>query len=117
MNNTVDPKQAAGEKKCPMHLLPTVFLRGVARVLGGGARKYGEWNWRSKKSKGVKAQTYIAAIRRHLSEWQDGIDADAESGEHPLDHIAATCAVLRDAEACGKLIDDRPKVLLAEDRD
>ena len=102
-----DPKKEAVAKKEPMHLLPTVFLRRTATVLGLGAKKYGEYNWRI--SDGVDANTYIAAIRRHIAQYSDGEDVDKESGVSHLAHIAATCAVLLDAEQHGKLVDNRYK--------
>ena len=69
-----DPKRDAGMKKAPLHLLPTVALRVLAAVLGLGAKKYGEWNWR--ESEGVRVSTYKGAIMRHLfsvceGEWTD----------------------------------------------
>jgi len=104
---SVDPKRAAGSVKCQMHRLPPEFLRQTADVLDLGARKYGEYNWR--KSGGVEANTYVGAILRHLTEYMDGVDADEDSGKSPLAHIAATCAVLIDAKAQDKLIDNRNK--------
>ena len=65
-----DPKKKAGDLKDPLHLLPTVALRFMARVLKGGADKYGVYNWRF--SKGVKIMTYAAAILRHLFLYMDG---------------------------------------------
>lgn len=102
---SVDPKRDAGDKKDPLHLLPTVALRALARVLKLGADKYGVYNWR--ESEGVRAQTYSAAIMRHLTQFMDGEDADGESGESHLAHIMASCAILLDAEKAGRLIDDR----------
>lgn len=104
-----DPKKAAGDLKDPLHLLPTVALRQMAHVLYLGAvtKKYGIYNWR--ESDGVKATTYIAALWRHLFQFMDGEDQDADSGKSHLAHIMATCAILLDAESVGKLIDDRTK--------
>lgn len=103
-----DPKKKAGDLKAPLHLLPTIALRETAYVLDGGAVKYGVYNWR--ESEGVKAQTYTAAIMRHLTQFMDGEDVDEESGHSHLAHIMATCSILLDAEQVGKLIDDRPKL-------
>lgn len=102
-----DPKEQAGKLKCPLHLLPPVALRETAHVLKLGADKYGVYNWR--ESAGVSATTYTAAILRHLLQFMDGEDADAESGRSHLAHIMATCCILLDAEAVEKLIDDRTK--------
>ena len=72
-----------------------------------GADKYGIFNWRQT---GVCASTYISAIMRHLDQWRDGEDMDAESGYSHIAHIAASCNILLDAQHCGKLRDDRNKV-------
>lgn len=101
-----DPKKQNGDKKDPMQLLPTEPLRKMARVMGLGRDKYGEYNWRH--SDGVEAMTYVGAIRRHLDQFIDGEDVDAESGESHLAHIMATCAILIDAERVGNLRDNRP---------
>ena len=100
-----DPKGKAGEAKTPLHLLPPVFMAAVAWVLKLGAKKYGPWNWRETK---VECQTYVGAIRRHLDAWQDGEDIDPESGQSHLAHVAASVAILLDAEANGTLADNRP---------
>jgi len=106
---STDPKKANGDLKCPMHLLPTVALRAMARALYHGAvtKGYGIYNWRA--GDGIKTSTYTAALQRHTLQLMDGEDVDAESGESHLAHIMATCAILMDAESAGKLIDDRVK--------
>lgn len=101
-----NPKEQAGQAKCPMHLLPPEALRQVAEVLKHGADKYGAWNWREA---GINASTYIAAIYRHLSAWQDGEDLDPESGKSHIAHVAACCAILMDAGGIGMVNDDRSR--------
>ncbi len=102
-----DPKGAAGAKKAPMWLLPSSATRQTAWAHKLGAEKYGIFNWRQT---GVCASTYISAIMRHLDQWRDGEDMDAESGYSHIAHIAASCNILLDAQHCGKLRDDRNKV-------
>lgn len=102
---TLDPKGEIGATKTPLQLLPPVFMAGVAWVLKLGASKYGAWNWRNNK---VESQTYVGAMRRHLDAWQDGESIDPESGQSHLAHIAASVAILLDAEANGTLEDNRP---------
>lgn len=102
-----NPKHVAAQKagKVPMDLIPYGALAGAARVLAGGAVKYGRRNWTMDK---IKATTYVGAIARHaLLEWAEGIDVDKDSGEHPLDHVIACCLLVKDAMARGCLIDDR----------
>lgn len=107
----VDPKGAEGEKKTPLHLLPPVFMAATAWVLKLGSVKYGPWNWRKTW---VESQTYVGAIRRHLDAWQDGEDTDPESGQSHLAHVAASAAILLDADANGTLVDNRPPKLNKE---
>lgn len=104
-----DPKKKAGDLKAPLHLVPTVANRQMAFALNHGAEKYGVYNWR--ESEGIKATTYIAALKRHTDQFTDGEDADDDSNLSHLAHIMATCAILLDAERVGKLIDDRPVVV------
>ena len=102
----VDPKAAAGAIKCPMWLIPPVALETIAWVLGLGAKKYGEYNWRMTK---IKASTYISAIMRHLMAWHRGEDLDPESGKSHIAHIGACCAILLDAIEGNCIMDDRQK--------
>jgi hypothetical protein len=104
----VDPKQAAGALKDPLHLMPTCAIREAAKVLKTGADKYGVYNWR--ESDGLEAMTYVSALLRHTTQYIDGEDQDAESGLSHLAHIIATCSILLDADRVGKLMDNRPKV-------
>ena len=70
-----------------------------------GAEKYGAYNWREK---GVRLSVYLAAIDRHLAAYKDRQDLDPESGKSHLCHVAACLAIIADADAIGKLEDDRP---------
>jgi len=69
-------------------LVPFAALREVTRVLGFGARKYGDENWRKvERARG----RYLAATFRHVIAWQQGETNDAESGLHHLAH--ASCCL------------------------
>ena len=111
MNNTkikqlgLDPKGAVGATKTPLQLLPPVFLNQCALALRTGAVKYGPWNWRETQ---VESQTYVGAILRHLTAWQDGETLDPESGQNHLAHAACSIAILLDAADFGTLVDNRP---------
>lgn len=107
-----DPKGEIGKTKCPLYLLPPTALRQTAWVQKLGADKYGPYNWRETN---VCATTYISAMLRHLLEFTDGVDADDESGQSHLAHIAANCNILMDAIASGTLIDDRPVTKLGKE--
>lgn len=102
-----NPKQAYGDLKLALHLVPVALECSAARALKEGARKYGAFNWRKDK---VEALTYVGAIKRHLAAWVDGEEIDPESaeGKHHLDGVAASLAILLDAKDGGFLIDNRP---------
>ena len=100
-----NPKDAVGELKPPLHLVPAALTIQVSQAMKNGAAKYGPYNWREKK---VRAHVYIAAAQRHLAAWFDGENVASDSGVHHLAHAAACLAILLDAEATGNLIDDRP---------
>jgi hypothetical protein len=100
-----NPKDRVGQTKPPLHLIPPAAEILEAVVMGLGARKYGEFNWRTSK---VRATIYIAAAKRHLAQWLDGQDDDAESGVSHLAHARACLGILLDALATGHLVDDRP---------
>lgn len=109
MNTPNDPKGAAGAAKTPLGLIPSHAMKKIAWVHHFGANKYGTYNWRDT---GVCASTYVNAIMRHLNAWRDGEDLDPESGISHIAHIACSCNILMDADYCGKLVDDRNKVLI-----
>jgi hypothetical protein len=100
-----NPKTAYGVQKTPVHLVPPPALLALAEVMGLGAKKYGPYNWREHA---VSASVYQAAAMRHLLAWWSGESTDPESGQSHLAHAMACCAIVLDAEAVGKLNDDRP---------
>ena len=100
-----NPKDRVGAGKPPLHLIPPAAEILEAIVMGLGARKYGEYNWRTSK---IRATVYIAAAKRQLAQWLDGQDDDPESGVSHLAHARACLGVLLDAIATGNMIDDRP---------
>jgi len=89
-----------------MHLVPTIPLLMLAKVMALGAAKYGAFNWRDDA---VSATVYVSAAMRHIFQWLDGEDIDPESGAPHLAHAMACFAILLDAKVNDKLIDDRPK--------
>lgn len=101
-----NPKQAYGDKKVPLALVPAAAIIGMARAFKEGARKYGPFNWRTKK---VEAMTYAHAAMRHLLSFVDGEDIDPESGNEHIDHAMACLAILKDAKATGNIVDNRPE--------
>lgn len=100
-----NPKDAIGAMKVPLDLVPDTLTAWAAVAFAEGALKYGKFNWRVS---GVRASIYVAAMRRHLAKWQNGEWADKETGVPHLASVIACAGIILDAQACGKLVDDRP---------
>lgn len=100
-----NPKEAFGDAKMPLDLLPDTAVVQFNLAFLEGALKYGGYNYRIA---GVKASTYVRAARRHLSKWWNGQDADPKTLVNELASVGACIAIMIDAAACGKLTDDRP---------
>ncbi|WP_285275256.1 dATP/dGTP diphosphohydrolase domain-containing protein [Halopseudomonas bauzanensis] len=99
-----NPKDAAGSSKVPLHLWPTTATILGSMALLDGALKYGRANFRSS---GVRASIYFDACNRHLNAWFEGEDNDPDSCLPHLGHALACLAVVVDAQAAGRLTDDR----------
>jgi Domain of unknown function (DUF5664) len=108
-----NPKQAMGDRKVPLHLVPFTAQVEESLAYAEGALKYGTANWRVA---GVRATTYIAACLRHLQKYKDGENRDPDSRVHHLGNARACLGILLDAEACGKLNDDRPPAVDLTDK-
>lgn len=101
-----NPKSAQGAKKYSLRYLPLPANIAVNRAFEDGAKKYGPANWREK---GVAASVYVDAALRHIAQWYDGHQDNAEdSGIPNLGHAMACLAIILDAQHCGTLTDDRP---------
>lgn len=108
-----DPKKAVGSRKPDTWNVPDVSMYHMALAMDDGARKYGRFNWR--QGSGVNVSTYINAMQRHLAAFKGGENTASDSGVHHLAHLMASAAIVLDAAAHGKLIDDRgpPSTALA----
>lgn len=100
-----NPKDAIGDKKVPLWLCSAVAKAHWALAQFAGMLKYGAWNWRVA---GVRSSVYISALKRHIDAYESGEEYDPVDGTHHLGNIMACAAILLDARAAGKLIDDRP---------
>lgn len=100
-----NPKEAFGDAKMPLDLMPDTAVVQFNLAFLEGALKYGQYNWRIA---GVSARTYVRAARRHLSKWWNGQDVDPVTHVSELASVGACIAILIDAAACGKLTDNRP---------
>lgn len=101
-------KSMDDETKPRMSLVPAALLRGVARVLMHGAKKYAAHNWR----KGMAWSEPTSAALRHITAFNEGEDLDPESGLSHLWHAACNLAFLVEYEANPHLyrqFDDRFK--------
>lgn len=79
-----------------MELLPPTALEHVAHVLGFGARKYGDFNWRA--GGGLDELRLIGAMLRHVFRHMAGERYDRESGQLHLAHAATTLLFLLDRQ-------------------
>lgn len=100
-----NPKTAIGVTKPSLSKVPASAVLYTALAFMDGARKYGPFNWRTKK---VTASIYIDAAKRHLDAWFDGEEFADDSGLPHFSHALACIAILVDAKECGVLVDDRP---------
>lgn len=99
-----NPKDAIAHNKLPLHLWPTTASAMGCLGMLEGLTKYGRCNFRDK---GVLASVYVAACKRHLDAWFEGEEAAPDSGVPHLANALSCLAILVDADAAGKLIDDR----------
>lgn len=102
---STNPKDAIGSLKLPLHLWPTTATAVGCLGLLEGDVKYGVNNYRS--GDGVLASIYVAACKRHLDAWYENEEAAPDSGIPHLGNALACLAILVDAQAHGKLVDDR----------
>jgi hypothetical protein len=100
-----NPKDACGVLKYPMSYIPGPPLAELAVAMAEGGHKYGKHNYRSI---GVRASIYYDATMRHLMQWWEGEDIDADSGANHITKAIASLVVLRDAMMQGNCTDDRP---------
>lgn len=76
-------------------LVPVSAMKGLAKVLTYGAKKYKPNNWRTV----VDTERYVAAAYRHLEAWRAGELHDAESGCYHLEHALTNIAFLLELDA------------------
>ena len=103
--HTTNPKDLIGLTKAPLRLVPPALMIETAPAMANGASKYGAYNWREHA---VSVSVYLEALMRHVLAYWDGEEVATDSGVKHLAHAAACLAIIFDAAAVGKLIDDRP---------
>lgn len=72
------------ENKIRFHLLEPFAIEKLAEVFDVGAKKYSPHNW----LKGIEWSKMIDSLKRHLSEFEKGIDYDSETGLLHMQHLA-----------------------------
>lgn len=99
-----NPKDAVGSGKLPLHLWPTTATALGSIGMLNGMLKYGRSNFRAI---GVRASIYVDAAKRHLDAWFEGEECDPDDGVPHLAAALSCIAIIVDADAAGKLNDDR----------
>ena len=105
-----NPKTVEGLKKPSIFVIPPAGLLHCGRAMQDGRDKYGLMNWRERA---VSTSVYLDASYRHLMAFADGENFSRDTVAkgrpvHHLGHVMACCAIVLDAMAIGKLVDDRP---------
>ena len=103
-SNIINPKDAIGSDKIPVHLFPQAGIYMGALGCLDGALKYGRNNFRASA---IRYTIYLDALKRHADALLECEDEDPESGLHHLCHILATAGILADSMGNNYLIDDR----------
>jgi len=86
-----------------MDLLSVDAMVAIANIMGMGAKKYGDQNWRQ----GFAYSRLYAACQRHLTSWWNGDNLDDESGKSHLHHAACCLMMLIEHEIRNLGQDDR----------
>lgn len=106
----LNPKDKAALDRVPMWALPAIGAVHGAQATADGIEKYGPYNWRETP---ILLMEYLGAIERHVACLKDGEWFTNDPGVTPYTHlgcIIATGSIILDAEQCGTLIDNRPKL-------
>jgi hypothetical protein len=100
----VNPKDAIGSVKLPLHLWPAGATAMGSLGLLEGMLKYGRTNWRATE---VIASIYVTAAIGHIWAWFEGEEVTTDTGNPHLANALASLAILVDAQMTNTLIDDR----------
>lgn len=92
------------DDKVPLSRVPWAGVDALARAQAYGHRKYGDFeNYR----KGMEISRNLSCALRHIRDFMDGQDLDAESGVDHLGHAMARIAFVIQNRHDGVAIDDR----------
>jgi hypothetical protein len=99
-----NPKDIIGSDKLPLHLWPTAATALGCLAMEEGLLKYGRSNWREM---GIRPTIYVDACKRHLDAWMECEEYAPDTGTPHLSSALACLAIIVDAIANEKLVDDR----------
>lgn len=86
-----------------LDLVPHSLIENVGHVMTFGATKYAPNNWRL----GMEWSKCIGSLKRHLNEFERGVDIDPETGCLHMAHIATNAAFLIEYARTHPDLDDR----------
>lgn len=82
-------------RKPPMHLIPLHALRGAARVMSTGDRKYRPGDYRARDLAEAK-RMFLDSMLRHLADVEENeLAVDEDSGAPSLDHVISQALIYR----------------------
>jgi hypothetical protein len=76
--------------KAPLANLPWAAVREMSMVQAYGHKKYGDFN---NYKKGMEVSRNLSCALRHIAEYMEGHNQDAESGLNPLAHAMCRIAI------------------------
>lgn len=91
--------------KPPIAFIPTEAIMEEAKAFGHGAKKYEAWNY----TNGLAVTRTVSAALRHIFQFLDGENIDAESGASHLGCARAGLAMALDTLKNHPELDDRAK--------
>lgn len=97
----------ANKGKLRYDLIHPLAERGLVTILTYGSHKYEDRNW----EKGLPYMEIIASLKRHIADFELGIDVDKESGLLTVDHIQANTHFLATMVRTHPELEDRPSVI------
>lgn len=107
VQQVVSKDQGPSKGKAKLSLLPAYSLTSMARIMEGGATRYGRFDY----VRGYPYSFYDDAFNRHMLAWRSGEDMDPDDGQPHLLHAACCCIILAEMQAIEVGTDDRKKQL------
>lgn len=104
---TTTKDQGTSKGKAKLSLLPAYSLTSMARIMEGGAGKYGRFDY----VRGYPYSYYDDAMNRHILAWRSGEDLDPDDGHPHLLHAACCAMIIAEMQAIEVGTDDRKKQL------